>query len=254
MRWRIQWSKPLVRSQICFCVMVDVRRSIVHNQMYPTGTCPSSRYLSQRPQEMLMVICIKATSPHHSVKNVEGNQQNDCAMSFVLKFTSRNLPRTHWLGWLQSRQSLQVWLLVNRDDQFAALMKPRDALITPKNLSCSTGKLFINPGCLPVARAMWLQAGRCQNAAHGRVMNRVNYCLLDYDLLQRTAVPPAQVPTISRWVGAGEAFYLNPLDGGKKRLAVRYALHRIWLRLRAPDNAAISTKWPFEPSRSSVES
>jgi hypothetical protein len=243
-----------VRGQICPRVMVDMRRPIIHYQMDPPGTCPSSRYLSQCPQEMLVVICVKATSPHHSVKDIECNQQNNCAMSFVLEFTSRNLPCPHRLLRRTSPQSLNVWLLINTDDQFAALMEPQNPLITPQNFSRSPSKLFIYSGCLPVARTMWLQAGRSQNAANCRVMNRLNDGLFDDDLLQRATVPPSQVKTICCRVGAGDALYLNPFDGGKKLLAARCALHRIWLQLRAPGNAAINTKQPCGSSRSIVES
>src|SRR6185503_18288846 len=171
MRGRVQRTKPLVRREIGSCVMVDMRRSIIHNQMYALGSCPTSRDLPQRPQKMVVIIGVQATSPHSPIKDIEGNQQDDRAMSLVLEFTSCDLPRTHALRWLQSRQRLNVWLLVNADHQFAALMQPYNSLITPQNLRRSPGELLVDSRRLPVARAMRLQTGRCQYAGHRRVMN-----------------------------------------------------------------------------------
>lgn len=238
-RWRVQRSKSLVPCQIGSRVMVDMRRSIIHNQMYSLGPSPTSRDFPQRPQKMVVVIGVKTTPPHSPIKDIHRHQQDDRPMSLVLEFTSRNLARTHRLGWLHARQSLNVGLLVNADHQFAAPVQPYNSFITPQNLRRSLCELFINLGRLPVARAMRLQTGRGQYAGNRGVMNPLNYCLLNNHLLERAAIPASQVQSISSRISAGDSLDLDPLDRGKKQGAVRYALHQRWHLCRAQDNAAI---------------
>lgn len=239
MHRRVERTKSLVRCHILTRVMVDMRRSIIHNQMYSLGPCPTSRDLPQPPHKMVVVIGVKTASPHCPIKDVEGHQQDDCAMTFVLEFTSCDLPRTHWLRWRYSRQSLNVGLLVNTDHHFATPVQPYNSFITPQNLRRSRGELFVDSGRLPVARAMRLQTGRCQYAGNRGVMNPLNYCLLNNHLLKRSAIPARQEQSISSRISAGDSLDLDPLDRGKKQEAVRYALHQRWHQRRAQDNAAI---------------
>ena len=147
---------------------------------------------------MVVVICFQATAPHLSIADIEGHQQIDCAVPFVLELAACNLSWTHALSWCASRQSLNVRLLVNTDQHLTTLVQPVNSLVTPQHLRRSRYKLVINGGSLPIPRAIRLQAGTSQYARHSRVVNRVNECLLDYDLLQRATIPMRQIQSICR--------------------------------------------------------
>jgi len=133
---------------------------------------------------------------------------------------------------------LNVRLLVNTDQHLTTLVQPVNSLVTPQHLRRSRYKLVINGGSLPIPRAIRLQAGTSQYARHSRVVNRVNECLLDYDLLQRAAIPTTQVQSIRHWVGAGDALDLDTFERGKRLAVSHYAPRQRPLRPHAPSNAA----------------
>src|SRR5215467_3857500 len=205
-----------MRGQVLTSVMIDMRWSVIHNQMNSARPRPSSGDLTQRPQEMFMVIGLQATGPHRPIKHLKCDQHHHRAMSFVLELTSRYLPGSHRLRRLQTRERLNVWFLIYTDDEFTALIQPPNPLVAPQNLRRSGGEFFINRSCLPVATAMRLQTGRSQNTSHGRVVNRINDRLLNHHLLEGATVPTGHVPPIGAWVSAGYAFDLDSLERGKK--------------------------------------
>lgn len=239
MRGRVQRSKSLVRRQILARVMIYMRWPIIHYQMYLLGSCPTSRDLTQCPQIMLVVVCLKAASPHHSIQDIKRYQQYYCAMSLVLEFASRNLPRSHCFGRLDARQSLNVRLLVNTDNQFPAPVQPQNSLITPQDSCRSLGEFFVYCGRLPVPTAMGLQTGRLKYACNSRIMNPFNDGLFNYNLLESAAIPSSQMASISTWVSAGDSLDLDPLDRGKKLGAARYVLRQRSHQRRDQGNASI---------------
>lgn len=254
MRWRVQWPKSPVRGQILAGVMVNMRRSIIHYQMYSTRSCPTLRDLTQRPQKMLMIISIKTTSPHQPIKYIQCHQQCHCAVSLVLKLLASNLTRSHRLPRSATRQSLNTWLLVNTNDYFTPTVQPPNPFVTPQYLRRSKGKIFINGGRLPVTTAVRLQTGPCEYARHRCVVNRLYDGLLDNYLLKCAAVPARQMQPIGAWISASDALDLDLLEGGKKPLAARYVHHRILLRRHAAGIAATNAKRPCETSQSTEES
>jgi hypothetical protein len=191
---------------------------------------------------MIVVIAIKAASPHHPIKYIECHHQYDCSMPNVLKLSSRNLPWSYRLRWCASFYCLNVRFLVNTDYYFASLMKPRNSLVTPQDLRRSLGELFVYCGGLPIAPAMRLQAGRLKYARNRSVVNPFNYGLLNDNLLERAAIPTSQMAPIGSRIGAGDPFNFDPLDRGKKRGAVRYARHQRWPRHLAQGIAATIPK------------
>ena len=78
-----------------------------------------------------MIIRFQTAAPQQPIKDIEGNQQVDGAVPFVLELMSRALPRPHRLRRLQALQRLNVGLLVNTDHHLASLAQPPYLFVAP---------------------------------------------------------------------------------------------------------------------------
>ncbi len=141
------------------------------------------------PKEMFVVVGIQTTTPHLAIIDIERDKESDCPVPLVLKLSALNLSRLHGLLGSTPSQYLHVRFLVQTNHQFVPFIEPLHALITPQNLGCQGSKLVINFSCLPIAAAMWLQAGLSQYPCDCSVVNRGNYCLLNNHLLEASTVP-----------------------------------------------------------------
>src|SRR5262245_16465705 len=241
---RIERTEACMRSKIAACVMVDMRRSIIHNQMNPVSACPPTSNLPQSPDEVFVIIRLKAAGPHLSIKDIQSHQQVHRALSFVLKLIARNLPRAHFLRGLEAGERLNVRFLVNTNQHIALLVQVPNLLVAPQNLRRTSSECFINGRGLPITTAMRLQTRLSQDARHRRIVNRLHDGLRDDYLLERATIPTCHLQSISARVSARNALDRYSFQRGKKRLGGHSVPGHRWPRRHAPDVVAITpTNW-----------
>src|SRR5712691_5893655 len=225
MRRGIHGPQARMGNEVGFRMVVNMRPTVVHNQMKTPRASVVAVHLSHAPQKMVMVVFVQTPPPHRAVADVEGHQKRDRPMPLILKLTPLNLARLHKLTGHCSRQGLDVGFLVQTDHLFPTLVEPSHALIAPQHLGRQGCKLFINGGGLPIAAAMRLETRLRQDLRHGRVVDRVYDPLLHNDLLQTAAVPMGQMQPVGGRLGTGDPLDLHPLQRGKKPPGARCAPH-----------------------------
>src|SRR5216684_1935086 len=74
-RRRIERSDTRMRREVGFGVMINMRGSVVHNQMNTPCFRIPSFHLPYGPEKVFMVIRLQATAPHPTIVNMERHQE-----------------------------------------------------------------------------------------------------------------------------------------------------------------------------------
>src|SRR5262245_22828084 len=172
----------------------------------------------------------------------------------ILKLPPLNPPRRWPLGGNQTAQGLNVGFFIQTDHQFAPVVEPLHVLITPQHFGRQPHELLIQPGRLPITTAVRLQTGLGQDVRHRRVVDRSDDGLLHHDLLQAAAIPPGQMQPVGAGGRAGDVLDRDPLQGGKKPLAVHCGVRQRSLPRPAAGTAATAARGSCASCPSSARS
>src|SRR6266568_2807454 len=156
----------------------------------------------------------------------------------ILELAPLNPPGGQPLRGGQPTQGLDVRLFIHTDHHFPPAVEPVHVLVTPQHLGRQAHELLIETGRLPVATAVRLQTGLRQEVSYGGVVDRGDDGLLHHHLLQAAAIPPGQVHPVGAGGRAGEVLDRDPLQRGKKPVAVHCGARQRSLPLPAAGSAA----------------
>ncbi len=90
----------------------------VADQMNASKGVKKLQQTRQSQAEMFTVIVVQTVAAHLATEDVEQSQEIDDTISLVFKFRSQDLARAHGLCGTHSLQRLNIWLLVQGQNDF----------------------------------------------------------------------------------------------------------------------------------------
>src|ERR671933_1178315 len=153
----------MVLAQELLCVGRYMTGSAIPNQMHAPEFAVRGQYVGQHGTEAGSVITFQAPSLHLTRVHLQASQNVDGSVPDILKLLPLDLMGAHRPAGAAPFQHLQVWLLVQAENDLVMARQLLYPLIAPQHARGPLAELGIENRCFPVTPAVRLQIGVAEN-------------------------------------------------------------------------------------------